>query len=82
MLFVEEFGNERKDGMDRTIDLYRSVTKTTRERGIPWMFWEIDLRKDGNTWGIMSDDAVWSQVVAPEARKISEIETSDPWLRR
>ncbi|MBN2091612.1 cellulase family glycosylhydrolase [candidate division KSB1 bacterium] len=79
LLFVEEFGYERKEGMTRIINLYRSVAQTCRKQGVPWMFWRLGHRKDDNTWSINSDDAVWQQVVIPEAKLINQIRTTDPW---
>ena len=81
MLMIEEFGNERKDGMVKTIANYEAAIIPARQAGLPWLFWEMDLRKDGNTWGVMSDDLVWTQVIAPEAVAINAIATTDPWFR-
>jgi hypothetical protein len=79
LLFIEEFGLERKEGMTQFIDLYRTVSQTCRNRGIPWMFWRLGQRKDNNTWSINSDDAVWQQVVMPEAKLINQTKTQDAW---
>ncbi|MDG9670444.1 carbohydrate-binding protein [Hahella sp. CR1] len=81
LLFVEEFGKELKVGMETMTNEYRHVAETARRRGIPWMFWRMGLRKDENTWSVMNDDGVWRDVIDPESKRISEIETSDPWLR-
>ncbi len=79
LLFIEEFGNERKVGMQELINLYQSVARTCRTKGVPWMFWELGHRKDNNTYSINDDDEVWKKVVAPETALINQIKTNDPW---
>lgn len=79
LLFIEEFGKERKVGMPALIDLYRSVTQTCRAKGVPWMFWRLGHRKDDNTFSINSDDLVWQQVIAPETKLINQTITADLW---
>lgn len=79
LLFIEEFGNERKVGMPALITLYQSVVQTCRTKGVPWMFWELGYRKSDNCYSINSDDEVWQKVVIPEAALINQTKTNDAW---
>ncbi len=79
LLFIEEFGSERKIGMPALITLYQSVTQTCRSQGVPWMFWELGYRKSDNCYSINSDDEVWQKVVKPEAALINQTRTTDAW---
>lgn len=79
LLFIEEFGDERKIGMQGLIDLYKEVAQICRDKGVPWMFWRLGHRKDEGTYSINSDDEVWQKVVAPEAELINQTTTPDPW---
>ncbi len=79
LLIVEEFGVERKVGDAQTISTYQNVAQTCYDHGIPWMFWRLGHRKDGGTWSIMQDDAVWQQVVKPQAEKMNRRLTRDKW---
>ncbi|NOZ60307.1 MAG: cellulase family glycosylhydrolase [Calditrichaeota bacterium] len=79
LLFVEEFGDTRSAGMSELKNLYSSVCNICRERGIPWMFWRLGHRKDENTYSVNSDDAVWQDVIVPEAQQILQTVTSDNW---
>ncbi len=79
LLVLEEFGVERKVGEAETLAMYRSVTQTCYEHGVPWMFWRLGHRKDGGTWSIMDDDAVWHEVIEPQAEKINRKLTDDEW---
>ena len=79
LLFIEEFGNERKIGMPALISLYQSVAQISRTKGVPWMFWELGHRKSDNCYSINSDDEVWQKVVIPEAALINQTKTTDPW---
>lgn len=79
LLFIEEFGSERKIGMPALITLYQSVTQTCRTKGVPWMFWELGYRKSDNCYSINSDDEVWQKVVVPEAALINQTKTTDVW---
>lgn len=79
LLFIEEFGKERKVGMQELNNLYQSVAQICRNKGVPWMFWRLGHRKDDNTYSINSDDEVWQKVVAPEAALINQAKTDDPW---
>jgi len=78
-LVVEEFGNERKQGDAYTLRNYTEAVQAARAAGVPWMFWEMDLRKDSGTWGVMSDDAVWRELIAPEAALISRQASETDW---
>ena len=80
LLFVEEFGDTRSTGMENLKSLYRSVTRTCRQKGVPWMFWRMGHRKDSNTWSVMDTDAVWKAVIAPEAALINQTVTPDAWV--
>lgn len=79
LLFIEEFGSERKVGMPALITLYQSVAQTCRTKGVPWMFWELGYRKSDNCYSINSDDEVWQKVVMPEAALIDRTKTTDAW---
>jgi len=78
-LVVEEFGNERKQGEAYTLRNYTETVQAARAAGVPWMFWEMDLRKDSGTWGVMSDDAVWRELIAPEAALIRRQASETDW---
>lgn len=78
-LVVEEFGNERKQGDAYTLRNYTEAVQAARAAGVPWMFWEMDLRKDSGTWGVMSDDAVWKDCIAPEAALIRAMSSTTDW---
>jgi len=39
----------------------------------------MDLRKDSGTWGVMSDDAVWRELIAPEAALIRRQASETDW---
>jgi endo-1,4-beta-mannosidase len=79
LLFVEEFGLTRGNGMNDLIARYQYVTQICRNKGIPWMFWRLGLRKDDNTWSIFADDSVWTRVVASEAEMINNTQSTDEW---
>ena len=79
LLFIEEFGLTRENGMDNIIDRYKYVSENCRIKGVPWMFWRLGLRKDNGTWSIMEDDAVWTQIIKPEVAKINAVQTPDQW---
>lgn len=79
LLMLQEFGVQRKVGEAETLAMYRSVTQTCYEYGVPWMFWRLGHRKDGGTWSIMSDDVVWQEVIEPQAEKMNRKLTVDEW---
>jgi endo-1,4-beta-mannosidase len=68
LLIVEEFGNQRKVGQEELTKTYRYVIDVCHAEAVPWMFWQLGHRKDGESWSIMSDDPVWQKVVQPHRK--------------
>lgn len=79
LLFIEEFGNQRKAGMNKITSHYKYVAQTCRIKGIPWMFWRLGYLKGENDWTITPSDSIWQVVIQPEAGLINQVPTLDQW---
>jgi hypothetical protein len=79
LLFVEEFGKTRSEGMPAIISFYTYVTSECLSTECPWMFWRVGRSKAETSWQIWTDDDVWWNPVDPASHTTWATATDQPW---